>query len=184
MKNCIGILKIPLKIKPSLISFTDLPEIYLWTWLWSVPKYDRAKNNPPVIPLQKVYLLFGSIEKSSILNFSLDLEYSKNLETVKFSGYFSIKKKKTKNRPKKITNICCFWVILTAFVPPVTVYTITKNPTKKFKIFRSIPRTVERIIDGAKFVIPYAKPLWIKNKIAPNVLVFLSNLFSKNSYAV
>jgi cysteinyl-tRNA synthetase len=29
IKNCIGILKIPLKIKPNRISFTDFPEIYL-----------------------------------------------------------------------------------------------------------------------------------------------------------
>ena len=43
------------------------------------------------------------------------------------------------------------------------------------------PNTAERIMAGAKMVIPAAKPRCIKNKIAASVRVLRSNLFSKNS---
>ena len=62
---------------------------------------------------------------------------------------------------------------ITIFAPSIILSTLI-----------SIPKTVERIIEGAKIVMPAARPLCTRNRIAPNVLVFLSNLFSRNSYAV
>ena len=49
---------------------------------------------------------------------------------------------------------------------------ITSNPMIIFKSFKSISSTDERIIEGAKIVIPAANPLCTRNKTAPNVLVF------------
>ena len=50
-----------------------------------------------------------------------------------------------------------------------------------FKISKSQPKTAESIIAGAKIVIPAAKPLCTKNKIAARLLVFKLNLPSRNS---
>jgi hypothetical protein len=44
-------------------------------------------------------------------------------------------------------------------VPPETVYIITNNPIIIFKVVKSHPKTEERIIAGAKIVIPAAKLL-------------------------
>ena len=58
---------------------------------------------------------------------------------------------------------------------------ITKSPIVKINIFKSQPNIVDKIIAGAKIVIPAPNPLCIKNKIEAKVLVFLSNLCSKYS---
>ena len=60
--------------------------------------------------------------------------------------------------PKKMMNICCFCVTLTARVPPIRVYKITMNPMSRIKILRFQPKTTLNIIAGAYIVIPAAKP--------------------------
>ena len=53
-----------------------------------------------------------------------------------------------------------------------------------FNETKSQPNTADKIIAGAKMVIPAANPRCTKNKIAAKVLVFKSNRPSKYSYAV
>ena len=60
--------------------------------------------------------------------------------------------------PPMMINICCFCVTLTAFVPPDTVYIITKVPMIMFSVHRSQPKTADKIIEGAYIVMPAAKP--------------------------
>ena len=49
-----GILKRALNMRPSRLSLRDAPERYRWTWDWSVPKYESARNMPPSVPDQTV----------------------------------------------------------------------------------------------------------------------------------
>jgi hypothetical protein len=51
--------------------------------------------------------------------------------------------------PPPITAICHFCVMLTASLPPVTVYTITSSPVRVMMRSRRQPSTVERMIAGA-----------------------------------
>ena len=46
------------------------------------------------------------------------------------------------------------------------------------------PNREDRMIDGAYTLMPVEKPRESRNNAAVNVLVFTSNLFSKNSYGV
>ena len=84
---------------------------------------------------------------------------SRALVKFKLLGKESIIIKNAANIPAMMTNICCFCVILTAFVPPLTVYIITRNPMITLSVFKSQPSTVDKIIEGAYIVIPAAKPL-------------------------
>ena len=61
---------------------------------------------------------------------------------------------------------------------------ITKEPIIIFKVNKSHPRTVDKIIDGAKIVIPADRLLWTKNNTAVKDLVFKSKRVSRYSYAV
>jgi hypothetical protein len=51
--------------------------------------------------------------------------------------------------PAEITAICHRWVRLTASLPPVTVYTMTRSPLSTMMRSSRQPRTVERMIAGA-----------------------------------
>ena len=51
--------------------------------------------------------------------------------------------------PAIITAICCFWVWLTALVPPTTVYTMTSPPTATLVTSSDHPRTLARMMAGA-----------------------------------
>ena len=51
--------------------------------------------------------------------------------------------------PTKITAICNFCVRLTASLPPVTVYTMTRNPMKTMIRSSRQPSIVERMMAGA-----------------------------------
>ena len=55
------------------------------------------------------------------------------------------------------------------------------NPIIILVVFKSQPNTVDKIIEGAKMVIPADKLLWIKKRIAVRDLVFKSKRLSKNS---
>ena len=49
--------------------------------------------------------------------------------------------------------------MLTAFVPPLTVYIITSEPMITFRVTKSHPKTADSIIEGANMVMPAASPL-------------------------
>ena len=51
--------------------------------------------------------------------------------------------------PTKITAICHFCVRLTASLPPVTVYTMTRNPMNTMIRSSRQPSIVERMMAGA-----------------------------------
>ena len=51
-----------------------------------MPKYDKAKNKPPVIPDQNVYLLSMLNEKSRMFNFSEAPAINMAFEKVMSSG--------------------------------------------------------------------------------------------------
>jgi hypothetical protein len=52
---------------------------------------------------------------------------------------------------------------------------------KRFVQIISHPNKEDKMIDGAKTLIPVERPRWSKNKKEVSVLVLPSNLFSRNS---
>ena len=147
--NCIGIFNSPFIINPSLLWESDLPLKYRWTWDWSVPKYDRNKNNAAVVPVQKLYRSSRLKSKFTRFSFSIFPATCKASINEIFAGSIFITKKPANIIPPIITAICCFWVWVTALVPPETVYIITKSPIKILVQVKFQLSKVDNIIAGA-----------------------------------
>ena len=67
----------------------------------------------------------------------------------RLAGIFTSKMTKAVIIPPKMTAICHFWVNVTAWLPPATVYMITSNPLKMMVRSSRQPSTVERMMAGA-----------------------------------
>ena len=175
IKNCMGTLK---------VRWIPNPACFLWCCCRRcnvVPDFGRYQNTrgqniPSRDARPKSIPAFYIKRKIHQLHLAI---HARNAECI---GKMNVFRKtlratvKAAAMPRKITNICCFWVTATALVPPLTVYKTTRLPVMMLSAVRFQPRwwkVWSKGINGDTC----PSPRWIKTKLKSVPWCFVKTVF-------